>query len=696
VLLFLAFVLPSAPAHASYAVLCSGYTDCTRKAYSTFGYASHSGTSYWRMYTGTNCTNYVAYRLVTTNGMPNTRPRSGVGNAQDWGFAMASITDTRPAVGSVAWWGRTGHHVAYVEKVVSSTEILVSESNWSGAFDWRRITKSGSGWPDGFIHFADLKLLNTAKPYISGFVKVGGSLTAAVGTWSPRPSSYSYRWYKDGVAISGATAKTYVPAASLDGHRLSVRVTASRTSYPSTGVTSANKLVAPGTLTATVAPTITGTPRVDQPLKATVGTWSPTGATYAYQWLAAGVPVAGATAASFTPGPGQFGARMTIMISASKAGYSTVRSTSAPTAAVAAGALANTAKPTISGTPRVGTRLTAHPGSWSKPGLAYAYQWLVDGVPVVGATHATYDPVAADYDHTVSVKVTASRPGYITTAASSGVTAKVLRGTLTMQAPPTVIGTPRVGSRLTASTGTWSPAATYTYRWYADGKLIADATASTFTPGHTLRGSTLRVRVTAHRPGYTAAAASSTNTAAVAYGIIRVSSAPRVTGTPRLGSSVTTDAGTYTPVGARLRYQWLRDGAVLSGATGRTHRIVTGDLGKRLSVRVTYEAYGYTTRTVTTAELASAKATSAVKASGTSTTGRVTFSVTVTANGVAAPGGKVTIRYGNDLRQIATVVDGKARVTLTNQKAGVQTYRFDYSGTSTVASSTYTRTATIG
>ena len=83
---------------------------------------------WWRMYSGHNCTNYAAYRMVHS-GLPNTRPWTGSGNATNWGSAMSRITNSTPAVGSVAWWragvrpaGRSGH-VAYVERVVSANEI---------------------------------------------------------------------------------------------------------------------------------------------------------------------------------------------------------------------------------------------------------------------------------------------------------------------------------------------------------------------------------------------------------------------------------------------------------------------------------------------------------------------------------------------------------------------------------------------
>ena len=142
---------------AEWIVLCTGYTPCASAGYSNAGYSSNSSTSYWRQSTGHNCTNYVAYRLVK-NGLPNIRPASLTGYASNWGPSFPTQTNNSPAVGAVAWWNTsfssTGH-VAYVEKVISSSEILVSEDNWGGDFRWRRITLSGGRWPTGFIHLKD-------------------------------------------------------------------------------------------------------------------------------------------------------------------------------------------------------------------------------------------------------------------------------------------------------------------------------------------------------------------------------------------------------------------------------------------------------------------------------------------------------------------------------------------------------------
>jgi len=181
-------VAPS-PASATVTRLCVGYAACAKAGYSSAGYDKAGGTMYWRMYAGHNCTNYAAYRMVQS-GLPNERPWSGGGNATYWGTSMASITDGTPAVGAVAWWkagvspaGSAGH-VAYVEEVVSDTEIIVSQDAWGGDFSWARITKTSSGWPSGFVHFNDVALTNDAVPVVTGAAKVGSTLTASAGYWS--------------------------------------------------------------------------------------------------------------------------------------------------------------------------------------------------------------------------------------------------------------------------------------------------------------------------------------------------------------------------------------------------------------------------------------------------------------------------------------------------------------------------------
>lgn len=69
----------------------------------------------------------------------------------------------------------------------------------------------------------------------------------------------------------------------------------------------------------------------------------------------------------------------------------------------------NSVAPTITGTPKVGTALTALKGTWSgNPTPTYAYQWKAGGVNIAGATGTTYTPVSGDVGKTITVTVTAT------------------------------------------------------------------------------------------------------------------------------------------------------------------------------------------------------------------------------------------------------------------------------------------------
>ena len=72
--------------------------------------------------------------------------------------------------------------------------------------------------------------LNTSLPKITGTAQVGQTLTSSTGSWSNSPTSYTYQWYGNGTAISGATQSTYVPVVSDTGHTITVAVTATNAS----------------------------------------------------------------------------------------------------------------------------------------------------------------------------------------------------------------------------------------------------------------------------------------------------------------------------------------------------------------------------------------------------------------------------------------------------------------------------------
>ena len=67
---------------------------------------------------------------------------------------------------------------------------------------------------------------------------------------------------------------------------------------------------------------------------------------------------------------------------------------------------------------------------------------------------------------------------------------------------PKISGTAKVGSKLTAKPGTWTPAAKFTYQWLRDGKSISKATKSTYTLAKADAGKKISVKVTGARSGY--------------------------------------------------------------------------------------------------------------------------------------------------------------------------------------------------
>jgi surface antigen len=408
--------VPSSAAAAS-TVLCTGYVGCAKLGMSDAGYSRASGTMWWRMYTGHNCTNYAAYRMVQS-GLANTRPWSGGGNARYWGTANPEITDDVPTVGSVAWWGAyvkpagAAGHVAYVEKVISPDEIVISQDSWGGDFSWARITRDSGRWPSGFVHFNDLALSYTAPPVVYGSTRVGSVLSATPGTWNAADLVYRYTWKAGRRTITGATGPTVQLTTAEQGKKIRVKVTATKAGYPETTAASPRTAaVEPGTITSTASPTVSGEPVVDGTLTSTAGTWFPEPTTVAYQWSADGVPVPGATSSTFVPGPDQVGKAVTVAVTAAKDGYTDVVAISGSASPVAPGAFTATSPATLRGTARPGQTLTLDPARFTPEGTV-AVQWYRGEVPVPGATTPTYAVGAEDLGERITATMSVTRPGY--------------------------------------------------------------------------------------------------------------------------------------------------------------------------------------------------------------------------------------------------------------------------------------------
>lgn len=401
--------------------LCKGYDACQRAGYPHAGYKAVSAkkTMYWQMYGGHNCTNYAAYRLVRS-GMPNKRPWTGEGNATHWGVAMAKITDATPMVGSIAWWrkgtsGGASGHVAYVEQVVSPTEIIVSEDSWGGDFSWRRIT-SGRGWPDGFIHFNDHAVSNVAAPQVLGTPTVGVPLRADPGVWQPA-GTFRYRWFVDGVRLPHQNKATFTPRPAHLGKQVTVRIVGQQTGYQAaTADSPTTPTVQPGTLTVEQQPRLSGTAEVDRTLTVDPGVatshFPASTPRPAIQWYADGAPIPGATGTELTLGQAEIGTHVTAEVTWSAKAYRTAVTASAPTEPVLAGTITASGFG-VTGEARRGQVLRVEPGVVEPATAEVHIEWLRNGRPT-GVTGETYALGPADVGRRVRPRITITQQHFRT------------------------------------------------------------------------------------------------------------------------------------------------------------------------------------------------------------------------------------------------------------------------------------------
>src|SRR5690606_10235193 len=139
--------------------------------------------------------------------------------------------------------------------------------------------------------------------------------------------------------------------------------------------------------------------------------------TLSYQWLRGNSSIRGATGPHHTLTPSDRGSRISVRVTGSQSGFDPVSATAAPTARVAAGVL-TAGIPTLSGTVKVGKKVTVSPGTWGPAPVTLSYQWLRDGAEIRGATKASYTPVRADGNRELYVVVTGSKTGYENATAS--------------------------------------------------------------------------------------------------------------------------------------------------------------------------------------------------------------------------------------------------------------------------------------
>lgn len=345
--------------------------------------------------------------------------------------------------------------------------------------------------------------------------------------------------------------------------------------------------------------------------------------------------------------------------------------------------VANTAPPTVVGTPQVGVPLSATPGSWSGNPPWFGYQWLRNGVDLPGAIATTYTPTADDRGATISVRITAKRTGYTTGTATSAASAPVGKGGFAVVTPTAVAGTPVVDEVLTVTPGTFSPEPERAnVQWRSDGVVIPGANERTLRLEPSLVGTTITVLTIARGQGFAALGSHSPPAGPVLAGAIEVTRPYAVTGRPRVGETLTVVPGDYTPADSAFYYTWLRDG-VPFGAHAPTYQLTAADAGHQLSLEVRLAKASHLERIETVRVADVVRTTPSVTAKTRGRSHKAVVKVRVTAPGVPRPPGEVVVRVGG--RKLTGVVrDGRARVVVKGLRAGKQRVKVRFTGTDVV------------
>lgn len=189
-------------------------------------------------------------------------------------------------------------------------------------------------------------------PYVGGRFNVGRTLGANACSRTP-DAVVHIQWKRDGVAIPGATTRSYTLTDADQGKALAVTVTGSKPGYVTTAKTSGltvpigpvQSYVDPPVPVVTLDDSNYGSMAAGHKLAAksmflTSGTWQSweySALSYSYEWARDGAPIDGATGRLYTLTTADVGHRMTVTMTGWRPEWATVSKTSAPSDVIAAG-----------------------------------------------------------------------------------------------------------------------------------------------------------------------------------------------------------------------------------------------------------------------------------------------------------------------------------------------------------------------
>lgn len=262
---------------------------------------------------------------------------------------------------------------------------------------------------------------------VEATARVGQVVHATPGTYTPTPEGSHCSWLRDGQPIDGETRLAYTVRAEDLGSTLHFRCTVDSEQYADLTVTSpTGVVVAPGALPDDAARglSLAGAGVVGGELVASYET-PHAGDRATLQWRRDGVPLPEQTR-RYVLSAADRGHTISAIVVVERAGYAAREFTAGSVAVTRGRPLTADGPVRVSGTPKVGQRLSATApgvrGATTADPYTTRIEWLRDGA-VVG-TGATYAVTAADAGHKLTARLVAAGAAYETlTVASDAVTA---------------------------------------------------------------------------------------------------------------------------------------------------------------------------------------------------------------------------------------------------------------------------------
>jgi thermitase len=462
--------------------------------------------------------------------------------------------------------------------------------------------------------------VDKTPPTLSGEARQEKTLKETHGEWTNNPTSYTIEWQR--CESTGSPCTTIAAAANKQeytleaadmGKKIKVLETAANAGGPA-------EKAAESALTAAVlqavpvnkkAPEIEGVAQQGKLLKAVHDEWTNSPTEFKYEWLrceSSGSPcsaIAGATKSEYTPVEADVGKKLKVKEIAKNAGGESAPVESALTAAVLPAVPVNEALPTITGEAQQGKTLTEHNGKWSNSPTEFKYQWLQcnsEGTlascnNISGATKQEYTAQLGDVGHRLRVKEIAKNAGGESEPAYTEPTAVVSALPVPLnKKPPEIVGEARQEVLLKAEHDEWSNSPTsFSYEWFrcegATCSVISGATKSEYTPVEADVGKKLKVTEIAENAFGKSEPAESALTAEVLPQKPVDKTLPTITGEATQGQTLKETHGEWTNHPTSYSVEWLQCEPLgnaclpISGASGETYKLTSGDVGHTIRVQ---------------------------------------------------------------------------------------------------------------